>query len=466
MTRRLLLLLLLHIPFFSFSQREELKSSWLNVNLDQVHLSLFDSIMSEIKKVRLTDTSNNVRFSSWNSKGGNASVWKNKFYSISKYGSFLPSLSFTKIGRSELNFFEMHNLPFLHFTKCDIDSLRMNNCNIYSLSVTGKYHYIDFTKCNFGILSPKEKIFNSSKNTNLYSIKLDATFRSISISSCNFENPCGILLNMEWPLTPQNIYIRYCRFKSRLFMESSSKTSCINLEGSEFKSKVTFPYILSDTIILTNSIFEEKVDLFRPNNYRRTVLVFNSYFDFNCLIINPDRFDFFIPDAWNYTEKLTTCKNILEKFNKDKYEGDAYKDVDIMYQKIKLTHRNLEFYIWIQEKWWNFGYNKEYIFKNTLFLFYAFFLINIFLFKNLIRYIYPIENIYTEFNHSHDLGIVRRILYRLWLCLVYTFIIFFGLKLEVPKLNLKKVGLAIYVSLMYLTGLICNGFLLSYIFNK
>lgn len=263
----------------------------------------------------------------------------------------------------------------------------------------------------------------------------------------------------------QSIVLINSEFDSNVRFRAEAPMTIIKMLGCIFSHRVEFQGWVPDTIILKGVTFSTstKLSSFHPGG-KKPVLILSDVS--GPLIIDPDKFDFYIPEEWSYTEKTAVCKDLLDRFRKDNYEGDAYKDVDIQYQKIKLKHRGLGIFVWLQEQWWNFGYNREYIFKNTLLLFYAYFLINIFIFKNLIRNTYPIEKIQEEFNHSYDLRIIRRGLYRLWLCLVYTFIIFFGLKLELSKLNLKKVALATYISIIYLTGLICNGFLLGYIFNK
>lgn len=120
---------------------------------------------------------------------------------------------------------------------------------------------------------------------------------------------------------------------------------------------------------------------------------------------------------------------------------------------------------WLDKHWWDYGYNKGLIFRNTLILFMAFYLLNLFWYRNLSRKVYAIEEFVVN-DRSPDKNSLRAIGRYALYTLFYTGYIFFGLKLDYDLLKLRHLGYASYIVLQFVTGIICLAYLANYIISR
>jgi hypothetical protein len=167
-----------------------------------------------------------------------------------------------------------------------------------------------------------------------------------------------------------------------------------------------------------------------------------------------------------FSEKATTNeKNIVFQTLLDKYkkngEAENYKLADIDYQDFQGGIFNF-----FSKYWWYYGYKKWLIFIWSLCLVFVFSFIN-YRFLPKVYYTYPISSI-VNFHHwlirSDQKGYRKNNRYSKYLaCLIYTSILFFGIKIDFEKLKFFKTSISVLIIIQFLIGLICTGFIIHLI---
>jgi len=150
---------------------------------------------------------------------------------------------------------------------------------------------------------------------------------------------------------------------------------------------------------------------------------------------------------------------LLDKYSKNG-EIENYKLVDIDYHNFQGG-----FFNFFSKYWWNYGYSKWLIFIWCLFFIGVFSLINYLLIPK-IYYTYPLLHI----NNYHH-WVIRHQTFskknkknlRYFTCLIYTCILFFGIKLDLSNLKFYKLSIAIFILFQFTIGLICTGFIIHLI---
>jgi len=154
----------------------------------------------------------------------------------------------------------------------------------------------------------------------------------------------------------------------------------------------------------------------------------------------------------SYDEKTTIYEGMLKNF-KDHGQNESYELLDIDFQQFKNPT-----FAWVGKLWWNFGYNKEYVFGWAVLFIMIFTIINFFLYNTLNERVYKFDNLPDVPKGKHQ--------HRLWYSFVYTFSIFFQLKLKIDKINFRsKLGTA-YLLFMYLLGLVCLAYMANFVLGK
>jgi hypothetical protein len=188
--------------------------------------------------------------------------------------------------------------------------------------------------------------------------------------------------------------------------------------------------------------------------------------DFNRLKV-PDYGIRFFPDAsLNFEDKVRFLNQLIRHYEEIESEKSLY---DIALQKMTYHHKGDSITPIIKEKWNNFGYDKDLILKNSLFLFLLFFSVNLLLFPRIVHNGYAIEElekadlaIRTKYIDNHFFIGFFNCLH----CLIFTFFIFWGLKLSVESLRISKIGYSFYILIQYLVGIICLAYIANIIITK
>ena len=168
----------------------------------------------------------------------------------------------------------------------------------------------------------------------------------------------------------------------------------------------------------------------------------------------------------------------FQEFKYLKLEGENKNKVD------KIWYRTQN---WFDKNWWSYGYDKELILRNTFYIFLGFFFFNLFFLNPLCNKIYTNTVVKQNLNNPYDNKLMNFII-RILLSFYYTSLIFFIIGFKVdnvvffkyirekdnnpnsfdnPILKiLKSIMLGVFlieVTLMYLSGLVCLGYLANFV---
>lgn len=138
---------------------------------------------------------------------------------------------------------------------------------------------------------------------------------------------------------------------------------------------------------------------------------------------------------------------------------EGHKKADIEYMRYKLRNKTLgKVRDWVQLTWWTYGYERIRIVWITLLILSVIIAINTFFIQQLndVYTVSPVKNRLE--NGSGKLAILNRI----WLSVIYSSVIFIGLKLNIEELDISQPR-SLYILLIYGKGLLCMAFILNYI---
>jgi|GEM_PF-1563020 len=199
--------------------------------------------------------------------------------------------------------------------------------------------------------------------------------------------------------------------------------------------------------------------------------------------LNYSSFQLIFPDS-NYTfrKKSNTYEQLL-KTQKDYGFTTGYENLDKEYKEFKYIYHpsNNSSFITrcvnftanvLQKYWWDYGYKKSKILWWSLFFWSIFSIINWLFFDVMNKGVYEIDYIFNPHKkHAKYIKVgLGRMQYKFNIGLqqivpavIYTALIFFGLKISVEKINYKNIPGAIYIYSQYLLGLVCIAFIANYI---
>ena len=123
----------------------------------------------------------------------------------------------------------------------------------------------------------------------------------------------------------------------------------------------------------------------------------------------------------------------------------------------------------ISEWWWDYGYDKERIFINSLNIMLIFCMFNLIFYQNLVTSTYPIVHFKNEFlrlSADYPRFHPRRIISTLFQSLMYTAALFWGIKLDLGQLSVRNIPLALLIVFQYAIGIICLAYIANYIIIK
>lgn len=164
----------------------------------------------------------------------------------------------------------------------------------------------------------------------------------------------------------------------------------------------------------------------------------------------------------------------MQKVN---YFLDGYEKLDKEYKAFKYLSRN-SFVARLQNRidkyWWDYGYDKFMVIKNSIKVFLLFFVINLLAYKGLSKVYHPIK--FKEFDERLEMSNVdikhpiatsiKKYLKRIPVIFLYTAFVFWGLKLDLKELEIKKPIFMSLLIIQYVIGLICLAYIANYIISK
>ncbi len=208
-------------------------------------------------------------------------------------------------------------------------------------------------------------------------------------------------------------------------------------------------------------------------------LINDKYGICNINLINADiekikflysRFQIFFPEGTDKELKANVYERLLAKQRTEGYLNSIEK-LDKEYQRFYFIesghYKKVRGYLlnFVNKYWSDYGYHRDKIFENTGWLFFFFFILNTFFFKQMSTKVYIIDKI-EKWGLSRTESHWKFTWHALKYSLLYTMIIFFGIKFSLSKLrymeNLKSYRWLYLLNFIacYLIGLICMGYLL------
>lgn len=190
------------------------------------------------------------------------------------------------------------------------------------------------------------------------------------------------------------------------------------------------------------------------------------YIDFELAFYNSD----------NYEDK-TRIYEFLLRIQKENGYMSSFEKLDKEYKSFMLTSKGLYLQDWISRIWWDYGYKKSLIFRNTFIIFLIFYTINLFQFRKLNNEVYNIEklNYFNRFFSNKNIygNYITSLIGYLEPAFFYTFFIFFGFKLSIDNFKFNppnKVSLhsfrIIYIFFQYIIGIVCLAYLANFVITR
>ena len=154
-------------------------------------------------------------------------------------------------------------------------------------------------------------------------------------------------------------------------------------------------------------------------------------------------------------QKETIYEALLANFKKNGQE-ESYKRLDIEYQQFKWRNSWAHAISFVPAIWWNYGYDKEYVFLWIAGSLLVFIGINLFFLTTLNNEVYEIFDVDT----IREKATRRK---RIWYTVIYTANIFFRLTLDRKCMKFQKIGATFYFFVIYILGILCLGYLANFI---
>lgn|GEM_PF-5897947 len=237
-------------------------------------------------------------------------------------------------------------------------------------------------------------------------------------------------------------------------------------------SKISKVECHTDTLIFLRPTFLKNFHLERPFNQIARINLGLDSIQFSGLIFNCQNF------KYNPTLSNASVEEAISNFNflkdmqrKMHYEkGYEFADKDLMRFEYKNTQpifglinigvvKN-----WVSETWWDYGYNKGKVIFNSLILMFIFLVINLFAYDKLLQ-TYRLEtfiDVRKEIRKYSSRRIKQRLNY-LFYCFMFTCTVFWGIKLDISKMSLKKPFIVILILFQYIIGVVCLAYIANYI---
>jgi len=362
--------------------------------------------------------------------------------------------------------------------RCNYNGVHFDTvANFYKTDFDSSANFIDTqfdSTADFG-----EAHFDSSANFRKARFTSAVNFTDAQFNSIAFFFDVKFNSTVDFEETKFHLRANFveANFDSTANFIEAQFDSIANFMGASFNSNsyflftklpvyldLSYVYNIREEIDLTESIINKKYGICNIN-------LINSNID--KIKFRYSRFKLFFPDYTEPEIKSNVYEKLLVKQNKEGFISSIEK-LDKEYREFWYKEGGEYnkiwgyFLNWINKTWWGYGYDKELIIVNTIFLFLFFFVINTFLFKHLVNKVYVIEKL-QQWRQTISGSKIKIFFIQIPYSLFYTALIFFGLKFDLDQLkyqnNLKGIGIfsLLYFFVVYIAGLICLGYLANFI---
>ena len=344
------------------------------------------------------------------------------------------------------------NLCFTKIAMRDRFEIDLSN-SVFNKGITiGWGHYFDlqiFKRSGVDLVSLfKNGIPDNLLDTIGYKVVFsgDSIKGLLDASSCIFLNGGGLIFDRA--NLPDSIDLSYSQLSGTIDL-TTVDNKIIPKQKTAWWAKYAFGNLLLAPIFDRESIDKCNINLINT--------------DVNKLDIEYKYFKLYFSPLATVDQMDGVYQNLLEKFKKEG-KMESYEALDIEYHNFQGGIFN-----WCSKYWWNYGYSKWLIFIWSAVLIIIFTFINYLRFP-LVSRAYSISSI--DHLYANDFSKVKSEMELpeanygpgpFMACLLYTFIIFFGIKLDVSKLVFRKRWYALFVMFQFLAGLVSTGFIIHLI---
>lgn len=154
-------------------------------------------------------------------------------------------------------------------------------------------------------------------------------------------------------------------------------------------------------------------------------------------------------------QKEAMYEALLNNF-KQNGQDESYQLLDIEYQTFKWHHSWAPWVPFLLRLWWNFGYDKEFVFLWIIGGLLVFTLICSCYLRTMNAHVY-------EAISPVKIKDLTKLSKRIWYSFYYTANVFFRLTLDRSCMRFERLGLTIYFFLIYALGTLCLGYLANFI---
>jgi hypothetical protein len=285
-------------------------------------------------------------------------------------------------------------------------------------------------------------------------------------------------------------YFTHCNFGAYSYFNNSHFIKSCDFSSSKFKNELSFTGVILSQLTelkFTNSLLPDTLDfsdiekIYNDINFLDAALVKDKLIfikvyqsDISKFRLDYTHFKLLLVDGNKELspDQATTIYEALLKNFKDRGQDESYENLDIEFNDYKGRNSNWFNYIvsFISHRWDCYGYEKWRIFIWTILIPFCYSIMTFFLLDKLtIKHneVYKIDGIPSDFKSTKlSLSDSKEFRKRLRYSLIYTSAIFFLISVKPDKIKFNRIGLFVYVLIVYLSGLVCLGFLANLILQK
>ncbi|WP_421871121.1 hypothetical protein [Marinoscillum sp.] len=264
------------------------------------------------------------------------------------------------------------------------------------------------------------------------------------------------------PYTSNQLIVRYANVDEYII---GNKWENMIIRNTDFSKKLEI-YHMPDTLVLID-VKAPRIDLRqepRSNGEKSKVFIYNV--DYDNLSIRWQGYEMYKPhESWTDDHMNRAYLELLDHFKKKGY-ADSYQQLNKEYKNWKYTIEGKEFISWLNANWWDYGYNRSLIFRNTIFIFLFYSLINAFFIRKLSKSLYEDERLHIMLSKNPKRTFASYLI-NIPAAIFYTSQIFFGVKFSYDKLKYSdklkgfKILWLLYFFTIYLSGLICIAYIIN-----
>jgi Pentapeptide repeats (9 copies) len=271
-------------------------------------------------------------------------------------------------------------------------------------------------------------------------------------------------VNFDGATFSQNVYFQGANFNKKAIFSQATFLKEVNFINANLPDTLDFRNAKFTQIVRLDLTKLDSLKKRTKNKNIRCKLFLNIETDITKLFIDARKFEICFDKTTLFDEKVAVYQQLL-KANKDFGFLDNFQEFDIELQKLQINHSWTTIgpcLIWLSEYWWNFGYNKNKIYRNTLIAFGISAVLFFLFFPYFIKVYHP-----TQLNLK-ELNILNlKLNERFKTALFYTSMIFFSLKMEHSEINYNKYPWGtLFIYLIFSIGVIHLAYLAGAILNK